>query len=317
MRDLPLNGRNYLDLAKMALGVAEPSGAGTPGTAGDRAKNGGGFVANGVRSDMNNFILDGVDNNAKIPDLSSNSNVIIQPSVDAIQEFKVETNNFSAEYGYSAGAVVNATIKAGTNAFHGTAFEFLRNDQLDARDYFLQPTAKKAILQRNLYGGTVGGPIVKNKTFVFGSWEGTRLNQGTTLVTTIPTDAMKIGNFSGAGLKPIFDPASLAPNGTRIYPNAIPWQYHPGEPDRSTLGEAVGADSRAEQSGGEQLRRGPGAARQPQPVRPAGRSELFRQGQAVSALQLLQLELCGAGSVRAAAGRQHGVPDFHQRPEWP
>jgi hypothetical protein len=212
VRDLPLNGRNYLDLAKMAMGVAEPSGAGTPGTAGDRAKNGGGFVANGVRSDMNNFILDGVDNNAKIPDLSSNSNVIIQPSVDAIQEFKVETNNFSAEYGYSAGAVVNATIKAGTNAFHGTAFEFLRNDQMDARDFFLQPTAKKAILQRNLYGGTVGGPIAKNKTFVFGSWEGTRLNQGSTLVTTIPTDAMKVGNFSAAGLKPIFDPASLAPN---------------------------------------------------------------------------------------------------------
>jgi hypothetical protein len=212
VRDLPLNGRNYLDLAKMALGVAEPSGAGTPGTTGDRAKNGGGFVANGVRSDMNNFILDGVDNNAKIPDLSSNSNVIIQPSVDAIQEFKVETNNFSAEYGYSAGAVVNATIKNGTNAFHGTAFEFLRNDQLDARDYFLQPTAKKAILQRNLYGGTVGGPAIKNKTFFFGSWEGTRLNQGTTLVTVIPTDAMKGGNFSGAGLKPIFDPSSLAPN---------------------------------------------------------------------------------------------------------
>ena len=210
VRDLPLNGRNYLDLAKMALGVAEPSGAGTPGTTGDRAKNGGGFVANGVRSDMNNFILDGVDNNAKIPDLSSNSNVIIQPSVDAIQEFKVETNNFSAEYGYSAGAVVNATIKAGTNSLHGTAFEFLRNDQLDARDYFLQPTAKKAILQRNLYGGTVGGPLVKNKTFFFGSWEGTRLNQGSTLVTVIPTAAMRGGNF--VGQKPIFDPASLAPN---------------------------------------------------------------------------------------------------------
>jgi len=210
VRDLPLNGRNYLDLAKMALGVAEPSGAGTPGTAGDRAKNGGGFVANGVRSDMNNFVLDGVDNNAKIPDLSSNSNVIIQPSVDAIQEFKVETNNFSAEYGYSAGAVVNATIKNGTNAFHGTAFEFLRNDQLDARDFFLQPTAKKAILQRNLYGGTVGGPLVKNKTFFFGSWEGTRLNQGTTQVIVIPTAAMRGGNF--VGQKPIFDPASLAPN---------------------------------------------------------------------------------------------------------
>lgn len=92
--DLPLNGRNYLDLAKLSIGVAEPSGIGQAGIAGDRAKNGGSFVANGVRSDMNNFILDGVDNNAKVVDLSNNTNVVIQPSVDAIQEFKVETNNY-------------------------------------------------------------------------------------------------------------------------------------------------------------------------------------------------------------------------------
>jgi Carboxypeptidase regulatory-like domain/TonB dependent receptor len=227
VRDLPLNGRNYLDLAKLAMGIAEPSGAGIIGTGGDRAKNGGAFVANGVRSDMNNFIIDGVDNNAKIPDLSNNSNVVVQPSVDAIQEFKVETNNFSAEYGYSAGAVVNVTLKSGTNKFHGTAFEFLRNDQMDARDYFLLPTAKKAVLQRNQFGGVLGGPVIKNKTFFFGSWEGTRLNNGLTLVQTIPTDALKAGNF--AGQKPIFDPNSLAPNPngsgfirTQFPNNAIP-----------------------------------------------------------------------------------------------
>src|SRR5262249_34312632 len=116
--DLPLNGRNYLDLAKLSIGVAEPSGNDHAGTAGERAKNGGSFVANGTRSDMNNFILDGVDNNAKIVDLSNNTNVVIQPSVDALMEFKVETNTYSAEYGHSAGAVVNATIRSGTNKIH-------------------------------------------------------------------------------------------------------------------------------------------------------------------------------------------------------
>jgi Carboxypeptidase regulatory-like domain len=127
--DLPLNGRNYLDLAKLSMGVTEPSGNDQDGTAGDRAKNGGSFVANGTRSDMNNFILDGIDNNAKIVDQSNNTNVVIQPSVDSLMEFKVETNVYSAEYGHSAGAVVNATIRSGTNKVHGTVFEFIRNDK--------------------------------------------------------------------------------------------------------------------------------------------------------------------------------------------
>jgi hypothetical protein len=207
---MPLNGRNYLGLAKLSMGVGEPSGVGQPGQAGDRAKNGGSFVANGVRSDMNNFMLDGVDNNSKILDLSSSSNVVIQPSIDAIQDFRVETNNYSAEYAYSAGAVVNATLRSGTNQFHGTAFEFLRNDKLDARDFFLQPTSPKPVLQRNQYGGVFGGPIVKNKTFFFASWEGTRQNQGTTIVTTLPSTALRGGNF--VGQKTIYDPDTLAPN---------------------------------------------------------------------------------------------------------
>src|SRR5258706_3859961 len=204
------------------MGVADSS-------SGYRAKAGGAFVANGVRADMNNFMLDGVDNNAKIVDLSSNSNVIIQPSVDAIQEFKVETNNFSAEYGYSAGAVVNATIKSGTNALHGSLFEFLRNNQLDARDYFLPSTATKPVLQRNQYGAAVGGPVIKNKTFFFGSWEGTRQTQSVTLVNTLPSAALRAGTFTGTGVRPIFDPATLAnnPNGngfvrTQFPGNTIP-----------------------------------------------------------------------------------------------
>ncbi len=195
--DLPLNGRNYLQLAKLSTGVLEPK-------PGDRNAAGGSFIANGVRAQLNNFLLDGIDNNSKIVDQQNSSPVVVQPSVDAVQEFKVETNNYSAEYGYSAGAVVNASIKGGTNQFHGDLFEFLRNDKMDARNYFASPTAPKPELRRNQFGGTLGGPIIKNKAFLFGSWEQTRERDGITYVTTVPTAAMRGGNFSGQPA--IFDP---------------------------------------------------------------------------------------------------------------
>ena len=213
INDLPLNGRNYLDLAKLSIGVTEPSGYGTPGTTGDRAKNGGAFIANGTRSDQNNFILDGIDNNSKIPDLSSNSNVVIQPSVDAIGEFKVETNTYSPEYGHSGGAVLSVTTKTGTNKLHGSAFEFLRNDAMDARNFFLQPNQSKQELRQSQYGATLGGPIVRNKTFLFGSWQGSRQHAGNTYVSTMPNADMMSGNF--ASLLPktaITDPAAVTVN---------------------------------------------------------------------------------------------------------
>lgn len=218
INDLPLNGRNFLQLAKLSMGVMEPK-------PGDRGTAGGSFVANGVRAQFNNFMLDGVDNNAKIVDQQNSSPVVIQPSVDALQEFRVETNNYSAEYGYSAGAVVNATIKSGTNAFHGTAFEFLRNDALDARNYFANPTARKPVLQQNQFGGVVGGPVVKNRAFFFGSYEGTRINRGSTIVTTVPTAAMRTGDFTGQPT--IYDPNSSVPAGatfarTAFLNNKIP-----------------------------------------------------------------------------------------------
>lgn len=149
INDLPLNGRNFLQLAKLSMGVTEPK-------PGDRAAAGGSFIANGVRSQLNNFLLDGVDNNAKIVDQQNSSPVVIQPSIDALLEFRVETNNYSAEYGYSAGAVVNATIKSGTNRFHGDAFEFLRNNDLDARNYFATQGTAKPVLQQNQYGCVPG-----------------------------------------------------------------------------------------------------------------------------------------------------------------
>jgi hypothetical protein len=210
IQDLPLNGRNYLDLAKLTIGVTEPSGFGTTGTTGDRAKNGGAFIANGVRSDQNNFTLDGVDNNSKIPDLSSNSNVVIQPSVDAIGEFKVETNTYSPEYGHSGGAVLSVITKSGNNRLHGDAFEYLRNDAVDAKNFFIPPSQPKQDLKQNQYGATLGGPVIKNKTFFFGSWQGSRQVTGTTYVSTLPSPAMIAGNFS-----------SLLPKTAITDPNAV------------------------------------------------------------------------------------------------
>ncbi len=206
--DLPLNGRNYLQLAKLSTGVLEAK-------PGDRNVSGGSFIANGVRAQLNNFLLDGVDNNSKVVDQQNSSPVVVQPSVDAVQEFKVETNNYSAEYGYSAGAVVNASIKGGTNQVHGDAFEFVRNDKIDARDYFANPTAPKPELRRNQFGGTLGGPIVKNKAFLFGSWERTLERDGITYVTTVPTAAMQTGDFSGQPA--VFDPSSTVSLGGGVY----------------------------------------------------------------------------------------------------
>lgn len=206
--DLPLNGRNYLQLAKLSAGVLEAK-------PGDRNAAGGSFIANGVRAQLNNFLLDGVDNNSKIVDQQNSSPVVVQPSVDAVQEFKVETNNYSAEYGYSAGAVVNATIKGGTNQLHGGLFEFVRNDAMDARNYFANPTAPKPELRRNQFGGTLGGPIVRNKAFLFGSWQQTRERDGITYVTTVPTPAMRGGDYTGQPA--IFDPNTTVNQGGSVY----------------------------------------------------------------------------------------------------
>jgi hypothetical protein len=210
--DLPLNGRNFLQLAKLSTGVLEPK-------QGDRASTGGSFIANGVRAQLNNFLLDGVDNNAKIVDQQNSSPVVIQPSVDAVQEFRVETNNYSAEYGYSAGAVVNAVIKGGTNALHGTAFEFVRNSAMDARNYFATAGTQKPILQQHQFGGTLGGPIVKNRAFLFGSFERTSINRGNTYVVTVPTAAQRTGDLSGLGQ--LYDPSTTVPAGAGVYSRSI------------------------------------------------------------------------------------------------
>lgn len=183
VNDLPLNGRNFTFLAQLAAGVTE----GQEDTRGLGAT--GSFAANGERPAQNNYLLDGIDNNADLVDFLNGTAYVVRPPVDAIQEFKIQTNDYSAEMGRSAGAVLNATIKSGTNQFHGTAWEFLRNDALDAANFFENspvPTTKGEYRQ-NQFGVAAGGPIRKDKTFIFGDYEGTRIRQATPWVATVPT----------------------------------------------------------------------------------------------------------------------------------
>ena len=183
--ELPLNGRNYSDLALLATNVHRSIYAyAVP-------PREGAFNANGMRSTYNNFLLDGVDNNAYSTSNQGFSNQVAQPSPDAIAEFKVITSNYSAEYGRVGGAVVNAAMRSGTNQIHGTAYEFLRNTDLNAVGFIFvpPPVFVKPTLQRNQFGVTVGGPIIKNKLFFFADYEGFRQLQHALIFDTIPTIA--------------------------------------------------------------------------------------------------------------------------------
>ena len=183
VNNLPLNGRNFTFLAQLAAGVNSPNSD----TRGNAAS--GAFAANGSRPAQNNYLLDGIDNNSDTVDFLNGTNFVVLPPVDAIQEFKVQTTDFSAEYGRSGAAVLNATIKSGTNSFHGAGWEFFRNDKLDAADYFerVGNTTKKGELRLNQFGVAIGGPVIKNKIFFFGDYEGLRRRQGSPHTGSVPT----------------------------------------------------------------------------------------------------------------------------------
>jgi hypothetical protein len=185
---LPLNGRNFAQLAQLGVGVV-------PSEPGSRVSGSFGFSVDGARTFQNNFLLDGIDNNSNLGDVLNEASYVIQPPVDAIEEFKVQTNDYSAEFGRGNGAILNAVIKSGTNAFHGDVFEYLRNDALDASPFFVV-TSQKPAYKQNQFGGTIGGPIQKDKTFFFGDYEGFRLRQGVPQTTVIPDQLMTQGNFS-------------------------------------------------------------------------------------------------------------------------
>src|SRR5690348_1650613 len=205
VEDLPLNGRDFAQLARLNPGVAVSAGGG--GQQGGEG-NVSGFSSNGQRSTSNNFLVDGVDNNNYFAGEAAQL-----PSIDSIQEFEVQTNTFAAEYGRNSGSVVNLVTKSGTNALHGSAFEFFRNDVLDARNYFNDQRFRKSALRLNQFGGTLGGPILKNRTFFFLNYEGFRRTAGITRITNVPTLAQRAGHFTDSNGNPItiaVDPTSSA-----------------------------------------------------------------------------------------------------------
>lgn len=206
--DLPLNGRAYADLTLLVPGVAKSLLENGTDSSRDASYN-----VNGQRSELNNFMLDGVDNNAYGTSNQGFSNQVMQPSPDAIQQFKVETNNYSAEYDHAAGAVINVTLKSGTNQLHGSLWEYNRNTVFNAVGFF-KPLNGTLPFNQNQFGAAAGGPLRKNKLFVFGDYEGFRRVYHPLQFATVPTVAMDNGDFSAFGL-PIANPftGAVAPNG--------------------------------------------------------------------------------------------------------
>jgi Carboxypeptidase regulatory-like domain len=201
--ELLLNCRRYDDLVFLTTGVNSV----TPIQA---ARGEGVFSVDGNTSLQNNFVLDGVDNNSYDENLQSQSAQVAQPPVDAVSEFKIQTHTYDVSFGRNAGSVVNATIRSGTNEIHGDVYEFLRNRDLDANDFFLNTAGKdKPQYQRNQFGGVVGGPIKKNHTVFFVGQEHTKIAKGTSLLASVSTLLMRRYNFSELARSP-HDPTLAA-----------------------------------------------------------------------------------------------------------
>src|SRR5262250_1923569 len=225
--DLPVNGRNFIRLVQLAPGATESVQSSLGGgTRPDDRRQTSTVSANGQTDSANNFLLDGMDNNER-----AIATIIVKPSIDALQEVKVDSNLYTAEVGRAGGAVINMVTKAGTNGFHGTLFEFLRNDKFDAKDVFNVPQAGNPLagvkpkFRQNQFGGSIGGPIKKDKTFFFTDYEAFRKIKGNTFSATIPTacqlgrvvcnGVQQIGNFSDTATQ-IYNPITHQP-----YPNNI------------------------------------------------------------------------------------------------
>lgn len=213
IEELPLNsstGRNFTALMALVPGTIRTNPVGVF----DAPQGNSSFVVNGTRDSANNYMIDGADNNESLLGI-----VAILPPPEALAEFNLQTNTFSAEYGRAGGAVINVQTKSGTNSLHGSVYEFLRNDALDARGPF--SGAKLPPLRQNEFGATLGGPIIKNKTFLFGDYVGFRQRAGQTYTTTVPTLAQRQGTYltaEGAGV--IYDPLTKAPFPNNTIPAA-------------------------------------------------------------------------------------------------
>jgi Carboxypeptidase regulatory-like domain len=231
VHDLPLNGRNFVELSYLTPGVNSGPTAGLTVQQGNIPENQRGTAAiqaNGLTATNNNFLLNGFDNNEQQIGIE-----VIQPSIDAIQEFKVQTNSFGADIG-RGGAVVNVVLKSGTNQLHGSAYEFVRNSYFDAKNYFDSASQAIAPFKQNQFGATLGGPLIKNRTFFFGDYQGTRIRKAQTVISTVPVLAERTGDFSdlltgtidpntGFDTGQIFDPLTMVggqrqPFGNNVIP---------------------------------------------------------------------------------------------------
>ena len=211
VQDLPLNGRNFIRLAQLSMGANEDGdNALQSGNRPDDRRSSTAVAVNGQHGYNNNFMIDGLDDNERYI-----GSIVVKPAMDALAEFKLITNGYAAELGRTAGGVINLITKSGSSQFHGSLFEFFRNEKMDAKNFFAGPGATPAFKQ-NQFGGSLGGPIKKRNTFFFGDYEGLRLRQGITFTSSVPTLAMRAGDFSG--LSTIYDPGTRTP-----YPgNQIP-----------------------------------------------------------------------------------------------
>jgi hypothetical protein len=198
IQNLPLNGRNYLALGKLAAGTV-PNVRSNDKT----------FSAYGTRGFQNAFLLDGARNVSYLRGLDNKQRDAMRPSLEAIAEFKVQTSNVSAEYGASAGAIVTVVTKSGTNEIHGSTFEFMRNNRLDARNFFAPPESSDPLFIQHQFGGSLGGPLVKNRVFWHGAYQRTHISQGTTQTATLPSREQKSGVF---GSRPIYNPFTTHQN---------------------------------------------------------------------------------------------------------
>jgi hypothetical protein len=213
---LPLNGRNFVNLTRTIPGVLRGiPGANIDGAGSLAWRASASFSANGQRPRDNNYMLDGVDNNE-----TWLQTVVIFPSVDALDEFKMQTSTYSAEYGRSLGGVVNLQIKSGTNNLRGSGFEFHRNDAFDANNFFNNRAGRaKPDFKQNQFGGTLGGAIFRDKTFFFADYQGHREEQGQTFLSTVPSLAMRRGDFSELTTRTIYDPTTGQPFPGKIIPS--------------------------------------------------------------------------------------------------
>jgi hypothetical protein len=219
VESIPLSGRNVNNMLTLVPGVVAQGGtygnavSNQSGGARTNAIGFGNYAIGGGFGNQSSFFIDGVPSNAPAGNLNS-----LIPAQDVVQEFRVVTNNVAAEYGNYAGGIINLTTKSGTNAFHGTAYEYLRNKVLNANDYFSNEAGLARVpLIQNQFGGTIGGPIVKDKTWFFFGYEYEKLKTGTLVTTTVPTTAELGGDFTAAGLPVIYDPTT----GTQFQCNGV------------------------------------------------------------------------------------------------